>query len=71
MESSIDSFRLTLSRTIEKIARLEEKIKDFEEARDSNPHLDFANLAEDDFDDLDLDPADLEIGGKHKINLSP
>ena len=70
LESSIDSFRLTLSRTIEKIARLEEKIQAFEEARDSNPHLDFANLAEDDFDDLDLDPEDLEIGGKHKINLS-
>jgi SNF2 family DNA or RNA helicase len=69
LESSIDSFRLTLSRTIAKIDRLEEKIKAFENARNANPHLDFANLAEDDFDDLDLDPEDLEIGGKHRINL--
>lgn len=69
LESSIDSFRLTLTRTIAKIDRLEEKIKAFENARNENPHLDFANLAEDDFDDLDLDPEDLEIGGKHKINL--
>ncbi|MBP7951050.1 MAG: DEAD/DEAH box helicase family protein [Verrucomicrobiales bacterium] len=70
LESSIDSFRLTLSRTIGKIDRLEAKIQAFQDARDKNPNLDFANLSEDDFDDLDLDPEDLEIGGKHKINLS-
>jgi SNF2 family DNA or RNA helicase len=70
LESSIDSFRLTLQRTIEKIDKLETKIQAFEEKRDNNPTLDFANLSEDDFDDLDLDPEDLEIGGKHKINLA-
>ncbi|WP_038171283.1 helicase-related protein [Verrucomicrobium sp. BvORR106] len=70
LESSIDSFRLTLARTIEKIDRLEMKLQAFQEARSANPQLDFANLSEDDFDDLDLDPEDLEIGGKHKINLS-
>jgi SNF2 family DNA or RNA helicase len=70
LESSIDSFRLTLQRTIEKIDKLETKIQAFEAKRDNNPTLDFANLSEDDFDDLDLDPEDLEIGGKHKINLA-
>lgn len=70
LESSIDSFRLTLERTIEKIDRLEAKIKAFEESRDSNPTYDFANLSDTDFDDLDVDPEDLEIGGKHKINLA-
>ena len=69
LESSIDSFRLTLERTIKKIDTLEAKIKAFEDSRDSNPTFDFANLSEKDFDDLDLDPEDLEIGGKHKINL--
>jgi SNF2 family DNA or RNA helicase len=70
LESSIDSFRLTLQRTVDKIDKLEAKIQAFESKRDSNPTLDFANLSEDDFDDLDLDPEDLEIGGKHKINLA-
>ena len=70
LESSIDSFRLTLERTIEKIDRLEAKIKAFEESRDSNPTYDFANLSDTDFDDLDVDPEDFEIGGKHKINLA-
>lgn len=70
LESSIDSFRRTLARTVAKIDHLEKKISDFENARNTNPALDFANLAEEDFDDLDLDPEDLEIGGKHKINLA-
>jgi hypothetical protein len=70
LESSIDSFRTTLERTIEKIDKLETKIQAFESERDKNPTLDFANLSEEDFDDLDLDPEDLEIGGKHKINLA-
>lgn len=69
LESSIDSFRLTLERTIEKIDKLELKIKAFETSRDANPTYDFANLSETDFDDLEIDSEDLEIGGKHKINL--
>ncbi|MFK7778556.1 MAG: helicase-related protein [Gimesia sp.] len=69
LESSIDSFRLTLSRTIQKIDDLKKKIESFQQTRNLNPSYDFANLNEDDFDDLDLDPDDLKIGGKHKINL--
>jgi len=70
LESSIDSFRLTLQRTIDKIDRLDAKIATFERARETNPELDFADLTEADFDDLDLDPEDLLIGGRHKINLA-
>ena len=69
LESSIDSFRLTLERTIAKIDALKAKIDAFQLAEQSNPDYDFANLSDDDFDDLDLDPADLKIGGRHKINL--
>lgn len=69
LESSIDSFRLTLSRTIQKIDDLKEKIESFQDAKVANPTFDFANLSEEDFDDLDLDSEDLKIGGKHKINL--
>ncbi len=69
LESSIDSFRLTLSRTIDKIDVLTAKIKTFQNTKNQNPTFDFANLSDADFDDLDLDPEDLKIGGKHKINL--
>ena len=70
LESSIDSFRLTLERTIGKIDTLIAKIEAFQNAENSNPDYDFANLSEADFDDLDLDPDELKIGGKHKINLA-
>ncbi len=69
LESSIDSFRLTLQRTIGKIDALEEKIQAFQQKRDNNPTLDFSNLSASDLDDLELDPEDLEIGGRHKISL--
>ncbi|HCN30037.1 MAG TPA: ATP-dependent helicase [Verrucomicrobiales bacterium] len=69
LESSIDSFRLTLERTIQKIDTLKAKIAAFQQAEQANPAYDFASLSGEDFDDLDLDPADLKIGGKHKINL--
>lgn len=69
LESSIDSFRLTLGRTIQKIDDLKAKIGSFQETKNQNPTFDFANLSDEDFDDLDVDPEDLKIGGKHKINL--
>ncbi|EDY83482.1 Helicase conserved C-terminal domain protein [Verrucomicrobiia bacterium DG1235] len=69
LESSIDSFRSTLARTIQKIDDLKAKIENFQKAKIQNPAFDFANLSDEDFDDLDFDPEDLKIGGKHKINL--
>ncbi len=70
LESSIDSFRLTLERTVKKIDDLEAKIAAFEQKRDANPEIDFAGLEDADFDDLDLDADDLHIGGRHKISLA-
>ncbi len=69
LESSIDSFRLTLSRTIQKIDDLKAKIESFQDTKNQNPAFDFANLSDEDFDDLEIDPEDLKIGGKHKISL--
>ncbi len=69
LESSIDSFRLTLKRTIQKIDDLTQRIDTFQEMQNQNPDLDFANLSEEDFDDLEIDPEELKIGGKHKISL--
>jgi SNF2 family DNA or RNA helicase len=69
LESSIDSFRLTLARTIQKIDDLKSKIDAFQEAAQRNPSYDFGKLTDEDFDDLDIDPEDLKIGGKLKIDL--
>ena len=69
LESSIDSFRLTLSRTIAKIDDLKQKIDAFQRVARHNPSYDFGNLSDADFDDLDIDPEDLKIGGKLKIDL--
>ncbi len=69
LESSIDSFRRTLIRTIEKIDKLKEKIETFQQTKLGNPAFDFENLSDEDFDELELDPEDFKIGGKHKINL--
>jgi SNF2 family DNA or RNA helicase len=65
LESSVDSFRLTLKRTIEKIDRLEERIIAFEKHRDDNPDLDYELLNPDQFDDPDFDEEDFTIGRRH------
>jgi SNF2 family DNA or RNA helicase len=70
LESSIDSFRLTIERTIKKIDTLIFKIENFQKATNENPTYDFSNLSEEDFDDLDIDPEDFKIGGKLKIDLT-
>lgn len=70
LESSIDSFRLTLERTIAKIDSLNAKIDQFIATADANPEYDFSDLSEEDFDDLEVDPEDLKIGGKLKIDLA-
>ena len=44
LESSVDSFRLTLQRTIEKIDRLENRITAFEKHLDETPEIDYDAL---------------------------
>jgi SNF2 family DNA or RNA helicase len=69
LESSVDSFRLTLARTIEKIDTLEKRIAAFEEHRDANPDLDYDSLTPAEFEDPDFDGEDFTIGGKRRIHL--
>lgn len=69
LESSVDSFRLTLARTIEKIDTLEKRIAAFEEHRDANPDLDYDSLTPAEFEDPDFEGEDFTIGGKRRIHL--
>lgn len=69
LESSVDSFRLTLQRTIEKIDRLEERIVAFEEHRNSDPDIDYDSLTPDQFEDPDFEGEDFTIGGRRRIHL--
>jgi SNF2 family DNA or RNA helicase len=69
LESSVDSFRLTLARTIEKIDTLEKRLAAFEAHLDANPDLDFDSLVPAAFEDPDFDGEDFTIGGKRRIHL--
>ncbi len=69
LESSVDSFRLTLERTIAKIDTLEKRITEFEQHLDATPDLDFDSLTPDAFEDPDFDGEDFTIGGRRRIHL--
>jgi hypothetical protein len=71
LESSVDSFRLTLERTLGKINSLEQRIAAFEQHREDNPELDFDVVEPDeaDTDDGETPPESFKIGGRHKIHL--
>lgn len=69
LESSVDSFRLTLRRTIDKINVLEKRITAFEKHLNENPELDYDSLTPDDFEDPDFDGEDFTIGGRRRIHL--
>ncbi len=70
LESSVDSFRLTLQRTIDKIDRLEERITAFEQHIDENPEIDYDSLTPDQFEDPDIETEDFTIGGRRRIHLA-
>jgi SNF2 family DNA or RNA helicase len=69
LESSVDSFRLTLQRTIDKIDDLEKRILAFEKHVDENPEIDYDSLTPVQFEDPDFDSEDFTIGGKRRIHL--
>ena len=69
LESSVDSFRLTLQRTIAKIDSLEERILAFENHVEANPEIDYDSLTPEQFDDPDFESDDFTIGGKRRIHL--
>ena len=70
LESSVDSFRLTLKRTIEKIDKLEARIIEFEKHLDENPDMDYDSLTPDEFEDPDFDQEDFTIGSRRRIHLA-
>ena len=70
LESSVDSFRLTLQRTIDKIDRLEQRIKQFEDHVDTNPDIDYDSLTPDEFEDPDFEGEEFTIGGRRRIHLA-
>ena len=70
LESSVDSFRLTLHRTIEKINALEQRIADFELHAENHPEIDWDNLTPDETDDPDEEAKDFTIGGRRRIHLA-
>ena len=70
LESSVDSFRLTLQRTIDKINRLEERIDAFENHVNENPDIDYESLTPDQFEDPDFDNEEFTIGGRRRIHLA-
>jgi hypothetical protein len=66
----VDSFRLTLDRTIAKIDQLEARITAFEKHLDDNPDVDYDSLTPDQLEDPDFDDEDFTIGGRRRIHLA-
>lgn len=69
LESSIDSFRISLRRTLDKIADLEARMARFEKHREENPDLDFDTLSPEETDDPELADA-LEVGRRQKFKMA-
>jgi len=69
LESSIDSFRLTLQRTIDKIDRLEDKFAAFEAYTEKNAEVDYDVLEPEIEDDDEFEAEDFFVGGKRKFHL--
>jgi len=72
LESSIESFKITMKRTIDKIDDLENRINVLKKEMASNPEINFEELEISDEDDLEVKEAfdNLFIGKKLKFNLS-
>ncbi len=72
LESSIESFEISMDRTIRKIEKLEEKIKEFEKQKLTTQEEDLATL-EPDEDELEENSNDMEqwqVGKKLKFDLA-
>ena len=66
LESSVESFRLTLRRTIEKIDALNKKLDAFERHQAANPALDYNDISPDELDD---EEDAMKVGGKRQLHL--
>ena len=63
LESSVHSFGITMERTIEKIEKLKERIKRFQEFRDENPDVDLEEVEIEALEDEELQEA-MQVGKK-------
>ena len=63
LESSVHSFGITMARTIEKIERLEKRIKRFQAFRDENPDMDLEEVDIEALEDEELQEA-MQVGKK-------
>ena len=69
LESSIESFEITMNRTISKIEDLERKIGRFKQYQGENPELDFDDLNINDVEDEELQES-MEVGKKFTYHLA-
>jgi hypothetical protein len=69
LESSVDSFRISLRRTLDKIVNIESRMARFEKHREENPELDFDTLSPEEVDDPELADA-LEVGRRQKFKMA-
>ncbi len=70
LESSIKSFAITMGRTIDKIEKLEEKIKHFKKIQIQNPDKNYAILELEALNEEDEELQDVFTGTKLKYNLA-
>jgi superfamily II DNA or RNA helicase len=69
LESSIDSFRISLGNTLGKIDRLEARMARFEQFQEENPDLDYDTLSPEEVDDPELADA-LEVGRRVTFKMA-
>ena len=69
LESSVHAFGITMDRTIEKIDRLEKRIKRFQEFRDENPDMDLEEVDIEALEDEELQEA-MQVGKKLTFKMA-
>lgn len=69
LESSIDSFRISLRRTLAKIDHLEARMARFEQFQQENPDLDYDTLSPEEVDDPELAEA-LQVGRRTTFKMA-
>jgi SNF2 family DNA or RNA helicase len=69
LESSVDSFRISLCNTLAKITNLEERMARFEAFQAANPDLDYDTLTPDEVDDPELADA-LQVGRRVTFKMA-
>ena len=67
LESSVDSFRLTLQRTIGKIDELETRIHEFEARARSTPEYETTSMSLDEGEDPDFEDDEFSVGSRRRI----